>query len=140
MKVIIDTNVLVSAVLRGNVPGLVLEFIVSESECQWVASLEIIAEYLNVINRPKLKVPTAQIATWTDLITETVHVVEVITEVNFPRDQKDAMYLACAISSRANYLVTGDRDFEEVEGVGVTSIVTAREFKESVIDPWQSST
>ncbi len=55
MKVIIDTNVLVSAVLRGREPRAVLQFIIDNSELEWIVSTEILAEYKEVLNRKKFK-------------------------------------------------------------------------------------
>ena len=45
MKVIIDTNVLVSAVLKGREPRDVIQFVVDSPNCDWVVSEEILAEY-----------------------------------------------------------------------------------------------
>ncbi len=50
--------------------------------------------------------------------------------IDFPRDRKDAKFLACAISSGADYLITGDKDFEDVPDLGVTKIVTVSQFLE----------
>ncbi len=45
MKVVIDTNVLVSAVLKGRVTRDVIQFIFDNPDWQWIASEEIIVEY-----------------------------------------------------------------------------------------------
>lgn len=42
MKVVVDTNILVSAVLKGGVPRTVIQFIFDNPEYEWIASLEII--------------------------------------------------------------------------------------------------
>ncbi len=49
MKVVIDTNVLVSAVLKGRVPRNVIQFIFDNTDWQWIASEEIIVEYKEVL-------------------------------------------------------------------------------------------
>ncbi|MGD1804443.1 putative toxin-antitoxin system toxin component, PIN family [Dapis sp. BLCC M126] len=41
--------------------------------------------------------------------------VDVAVEVNFPRDRKDEKFLASAVVSEANFLITGDYDFEEMQ-------------------------
>lgn len=53
--VIIDTNVLVSAVLRGREPRTVIQFIVDNPKFEWVVSAEILAEYKEVLSRKKFK-------------------------------------------------------------------------------------
>ena len=55
IKVIIDTNVLVSASLRGRDPEAIILFIVSSPNFEWVVSEEILLEYKSVLDRKKLK-------------------------------------------------------------------------------------
>ncbi|MBR8837425.1 MAG: PIN domain-containing protein [Stigonema ocellatum SAG 48.90 = DSM 106950] len=49
MKIIVDTNVLVSAVLKGREPRSVVQFIIDNTTCDWIVSEEILAEYKEVI-------------------------------------------------------------------------------------------
>jgi uncharacterized protein len=44
MRVIIDTNVLVSAILRDRDPGTVVLFIAETADYEWVVSSEILTE------------------------------------------------------------------------------------------------
>jgi predicted nucleic acid-binding protein len=37
-----------------------------------------------------------------------------------------------SISSQANYFITGDKDFEEIIDLGVTQIISASKFLESI--------
>jgi uncharacterized protein len=60
MKVIIDTNILVSAVLKGSEPREVIQFVVDSPNCGWVVSEEMLAEYQDVLSRKKFKL-TAEI-------------------------------------------------------------------------------
>ena len=39
------------------------------------------------------------------------------------------------MTSDADFLITGDKDFEEVDNLGSTTIISASEFKALVIDP-----
>jgi len=52
--------------------------------------------------------------------------------VSFPRDVKDAKFLACALAAGADFLVTGDRDFTEARKLGRTKIVSVSQFNELV--------
>ena len=52
MKVVIDTNVLVSAALKNRTPDAVLRWIVAQPGWDWVVSTEILAEYKTVPDRP----------------------------------------------------------------------------------------
>ncbi|MCX6934874.1 MAG: putative toxin-antitoxin system toxin component, PIN family [Verrucomicrobia bacterium] len=48
--------------------------------------------------------------------------------VLLPRDEKDAKFLACALSAQADFLVTGDYDFTEARKIAQTKIVSVRQF------------
>ena len=56
------------------------------------------------------------------------HLLPVSAELEFPRDQKDAMFLACAISNNADFFITGDKDFEEAHKIVNTTIVSVSMF------------
>jgi len=46
------------------------------------------------------------------------------------RDPDDNKFLECAVTGRASYLVTGDRDLRELESFRGITILTAGEFLE----------
>jgi len=46
VKIVIDTNVVVSAVLKDRIPEEVILFVVSNPEFDWIISQEILDEYL----------------------------------------------------------------------------------------------
>ena len=54
---------------------------------------------------------------------------------SFPRDPKDAKFLACALAADADFLVTGDQDFTEARLIGRTEIVSVTHFDELVCQP-----
>lgn len=51
MKVIIDTNVLVSAALKNKDPEAAILFVASEPDIEWIVSAAIITEYKEVLAR-----------------------------------------------------------------------------------------
>ncbi|MDP3185965.1 MAG: putative toxin-antitoxin system toxin component, PIN family, partial [Anaerolineales bacterium] len=61
---------------------------------------------------------------------------EISKEVYFPRDQKDAKFLACALSAEADYLITGDKDFDDAHKTGVTTVISVSAFKRLIVDNW----
>ena len=128
MKIVFDTNILISAALKGGKPKKVIAFVIANSRLRWVASDSIIKEYKQVLNRPKLNLPESTKQEWLEMIDLAVTLIEVPIIVDFPRDRKDAKFLACAITSSADYLVTGDRDFEEISNLGVTKVVSVSQF------------
>jgi putative PIN family toxin of toxin-antitoxin system len=56
IRVVIDTNVLVSALLtRGGLPEAVINLAIS-GEVQWFASESVLAEYEEALKRPRLAI------------------------------------------------------------------------------------
>jgi len=136
VKVVIDTNVVVSAVLKDRVPEDVILFLIGNQDFTWIASAEIVNEYMAVLKRGKFNLPEETIRKWKGIFERRVKILEVSHDVNFPRDQKDAKFLACALSSEADYLITGDKDFEDVHKTGGTTIISVSTFKRLIIDNW----
>jgi len=134
MKVIIDTNILVSAAIRDREPETIIQFIVDNPEFEWIVSSEIMTEYKEVLQRRKLKLTEEIQKEWIELLQSVTTVIEVDIEVDFPRDRKDAKFLACALSASANFLITGDRDFEEVPQLENTTILSVKDFKKLFCD------
>lgn len=132
MKVIIDTNVLVSAVLKGRNPRIVVQFVIEHAECEWIVSPEILAEYKEVLSRRKFPLTEEVRAEWFSIFDTLTTLIEVDFEVDFPRDRKDAKFLACAIAGEADFLLTGDKDFSEVQVLGNTTIISVSLFKQLV--------
>ncbi|MGD0251799.1 MAG: putative toxin-antitoxin system toxin component, PIN family [Verrucomicrobiota bacterium] len=132
MRVVVDTNVVVSAILRDRLPERVLMFIVARPDFEWVASPEILAEYRAVLRRPKFAVPDSVLSQWDERFDSAIAEWSVEIPVSFPRDVKDAKFLACALAAGADFLVTGDRDFTEARKLGRTKIVSVSQFNELV--------
>ena len=77
MKVIIDTNVLVSAILRDRDPELVIQFVVDHPEFEWVASQDILTEYKEVLSRRKFRLTQEVKNGWFDLLDAVLTLVDV---------------------------------------------------------------
>lgn len=136
MKVIFDTSVVISAVLKDRVPEEVILFVLGNPDFTWIASTEIVNEYMSVFKRGKFKLSEETVQKWQSIFERRVKVEEATLEVDFPRDQKDAIFLACALSVKADYLITGDKDFEEAHKAGVTTVIKVSEFKRLIVENW----
>lgn len=134
MKVVIDTNVVISAILRDRDPETIIRFVVQELDWDWYASRDILAEYIEVLHRPKFALPANIIQDWVVLLNQIVNVVDETVSIDFPRDQKDAKFLSCALTVDAHYFITGDRDFTEASKVVNTTICSVRQFKQLIVD------
>jgi uncharacterized protein len=111
MKVVIDTNVVISAAMKDRLPEEVILFVVETEDISWIASPEILSEYTDVLQRPKFALPSEVIARWQATFESSVTVIDSTLNVDFPRDRRDAKFLSCALAVDAEYLITGDKNF-----------------------------
>lgn len=133
IRVVIDTNVLISAILRDKDPETVILYVASQPDFEWIVSPEIVAEYKDVLSRKKFGLPEPLQAQWFQVIDDLTTLLAEKIELDFPRDQKDAKFLACAISGEANYLITGDKDFVEARKMLNTTIMSVALFRKLII-------
>jgi uncharacterized protein len=134
MKVVIDTNILVSAVIRDRLPERVLFWCLGNPDVEWLATPAIMAEYVAVIQRPKFKLPKATVAWWLELLVADTQMIQPIVVIDFPRDRKDVPFLICAETGKADYLITGDTDFSEAKTLITATICSLTQFAHTV-DP-----
>jgi putative PIN family toxin of toxin-antitoxin system len=130
MKIVIDTNVFISAVWRDRNPEAVILWICGQPDWQWLVSKEIKKEYREVLRRKKFSFSPNVLKEWEPVIDENTTEVKVDQNINFPRDQKDAKFLACALSCEADYMITGDKDFTEAQRLVKTTIISVSIFKD----------
>ena len=138
MKVVVDTNVLVSAALRDRGPERVVLFVAETPGVEWVVSESIVAEYMAVLSRRKFGLAEAVLHRWERILSSMTIRVDVSLSVDLPRDPADAKFLACAIAAGADFLVTGDRDFEEARRFSTTTIVSVSMFERTVCRNWST--
>ena len=91
IRVVVDTNILVSAVLKGQVAESVILLLVSNPDFEWVVSEEILMEYRSVLMRKKFKLSTEIQQRWFKIIDACTNVINVDVSVDFPRVPKDAI-------------------------------------------------
>jgi uncharacterized protein len=129
MNVLIDTNVLLSAALRDKLPERVVFYVAARDDCRWLVTPEILAEYTDVLRRPKFGLDQQTLENWAELLAmRTVNVGSPPRVPDFPRDPKDAAFLAAALAARADFLITGDADLLQAKDIIATRIVTVAEF------------
>jgi putative PIN family toxin of toxin-antitoxin system len=128
MRVVVDTNLVVSAILRDRNPEKAILHLVENPECEWVASEEILAEYREVLRRPRFGLSPDILARWDQRFRQAIAVWPVTLPVDFPRDQKDARFIACALASKADFLLTGDRDFEDTKAFPNVKVISVSTF------------
>jgi putative PIN family toxin of toxin-antitoxin system len=129
MKILLDTNVLLSAAWRDRLPEKVILHVATDRECHWIVTAPILQEYLEVLKRPKFALPPEHVQQWADLIEmRTLLMPTPSVDVRQLRDPKDAIFLAAAVATTADFLVTGDRDLLQAQFAGPTRILTVADF------------
>ncbi|MEK6702931.1 MAG: putative toxin-antitoxin system toxin component, PIN family [Planctomycetota bacterium] len=125
MNVVVDTNVLVSAIFFSGTPGKILSAWRS-GRITLIVSPLILHEYRRVASELSLKFKSVEIAPILDLITIHSEIVGDQT-LSSPicRDADDDKFLACAAASRA-VLVSGDKDLLAVDGALGVHVLTPR--------------
>lgn len=127
MKVVIDTNVVVSANLSDEgLPAAILDLAANKTILMFV-SPAILAEYEAVLRRPRLNLSPTAVASSLAVIRNISRLVKPTRRLAAAADETDNRFLECAISAGADYIITGNaRHFpERFEGI---RIVTPREF------------
>lgn len=128
IRVVLDTNVLVSALLFGGRPGMLRDLWKSGRIIPLVTK-ETFAEFRKVLSYPKFKLTQREIRSiLNEEILPFVEPVEIIELVSgICRDPHDDMFLAVAASGDAQFLVTGDKDLLVLKQYRQTEIVTLAE-------------
>lgn len=129
LKAVIDTNVWISSLLGTGKPKSIIDAL-RLRKFQAVYSKALFAELLDVLTRPKFAGKFTQVdaAAFLRLIQQAAILVEVINFEAVSRDPSDDPFLACALASDADFLVTGDEDLLCLKIHGDTKIVTPHQF------------
>jgi uncharacterized protein len=68
MKIVIDTNILISALLKDGLPESAILWILNNPEWEWLVSEAIMDEYKDVLGRKKFKFTDEFVNRWLDLL------------------------------------------------------------------------
>ena len=128
MRVVLDTNVLVSGIFFAGSPAQILAAWAG-GRFELLASVEILAEYRRVGARLGSKYASVDAQSILDLVTRECRIVDPVpVPITACEDPGDLMFLGCAIAGRARCVVTGDRALRRASGFEGIEIMTPREF------------
>lgn len=109
MKVVFDTNVVVSASFWQGVPFLCLAAW-AQGHCEAVVSPVLLAEYHETIEELHLEYPGRPFVAWADALTESATLVFPVDRApGATSDPGDEMILECTLAAEADYIVSGDK-------------------------------
>lgn len=113
VRVVLDTNVVVSGLLWANTPRQVLDA-VRDGRLTAFTSLALLDELADVLGRQHLAALVARLATTPgELVYGYSKLASTVTVLDVPRavlgDLDDDQVLACALAARAELIVSGDK-------------------------------
>lgn len=132
MKIVIDTNVLISGVFFGGFPRKILTSIVNQKIIA-CATTEIINEYEEIVQE---MIDRKQGHINKSILSPLIRVMEIInpiSHIEVCRDPDDNKFLECAKDSNALYIVSGDKDLLVIKEYENIQIVTAKDFYEKFL-------
>jgi uncharacterized protein len=127
MRVVIDTNVIVSAYLGGVLEKIIVAL--RAGKFTLVVSNAIVDEYLKVLRRPKFKIERDELDDFAALLlrkAEFVTPLETISAVQ--ADSSDDKFLEAALAGQARRIVSGDKHLLTLKTYRGIAVITAREF------------
>jgi putative PIN family toxin of toxin-antitoxin system len=126
-RVVLDTNIIVSSALGGALELILDKW--AEEAFTLIVTSDILAEYFEVINRPKFKLKQATIDRIIRYCYQFAEFVVSEEHIQFiEADPKDDKFLEAAIAGNAEYIVSGDTYLLELKKFRSVPILTAREF------------
>lgn len=131
MRAVVDTNILVSALLRSDgPPGAVVRGLFVQA-LEPVVCRDIMAEYRSVLPRRRLRLRAVDIDELLALIEAQAHWVEVPAYTGQPAlsDPADWPFIACAMAADCPVITGNVRDFPAALGLRV---MTAREWVDTL--------
>ena len=128
MRIVLDTNVLISGIFFSGLPGKILQAWHSQ-KLQLFVSVEILDEYFSVAERLTNRYAGVEYEEILGLIVQNAELVQV-TDLPDPvcEDPDDDKFLACALASNTNIIVSGDSDLLKVSGYCGIQVLTPKAF------------
>ena len=131
-KVIVDTNLLISFLI-GKELQTHKDLIVTK-RIKLITTDQLIHELKSVTSREKLKKyfdqnKVSELISLLDVVSDKVKIKKIEP---ICRDPKDDFLLALSKESKADFLITGDKDLLDIGVYGRTEILTVKKFKEKV--------
>lgn len=128
MRLVLDTNVVASALLWGGQPRLLLQA-KREKRVELFTSIALLTELTGILGRAKFeKKITASLLTVDQIVDRYAEMTTLVRPMPTPRiapDPDDDVVIGTAIAAKADFIVTGDRPFLSVAkhlNVGIISV------------------
>ena len=108
LRLVIDTNVVVSAALKPEGLQRTVVLIAMTRPARWYVSEAIFSEYANVLARREFKIRRGLRQQFVQLIKNHTHTIRASRLPTVTSDTEDNIFIECADTARADYLITGN--------------------------------
>ena len=136
-KIILDTNIVVSALIQKSYPHYVVFDYVLNRQAQLCVSHELLDEYRDVLLRPKFSRIVNFKSNAEFLLRHFLKIAlfyEPKIHLNILKDENDNKLLELADESNAHFLITGNSTHFTFDHYKQTQILSPRNFWEKVVD------
>ncbi|HMK75128.1 MAG TPA: putative toxin-antitoxin system toxin component, PIN family [Thermodesulfobacteriota bacterium] len=132
MMIVLDTNVIVSGILRSFSKASLILTLIADGTVQVAYDLRLLSEYRDVLNRPKFNFAKENVEAFLTQVEQEGFLVSVKPlKIHLP-DPDDEPFLEVAVARKVEAIVTGNqRHFPKKEYRGVR-ILSPAEFLEAV--------
>ena len=129
MRVVLDTNVLISAIFWTGRPKQLLNK-VRRKECLFLTSQILLAELRAVLTREDkpFRLLTVETDTVIRAMQDLALIVQPQSHLSVCRDESDNRVLECAVDGQADYIVSGDIHLLELQTFQDVDILTVKDF------------
>ena len=127
LRLVIDTNVLVSAALKPESLQRTTFLLAITKPARLYVSAPILEEYANVLSRSELGIRKGLRQQLLQLVKNHGHIVAPSRRLEATSDPDDNVFVECADAARADYLITGNQKHFPAFWKN-TKIITSREF------------
>lgn len=129
MKVVLDTNVVMSAIFFGGDPKRIVREAISK-RLEIVATRAVLFEYREVAERLHEYYPSIVYKRQLAMIESVLHIVRPATlKAQVCRDPDDDAIIACALGAKAKIICSGDNDLLVKNGFRGLEIMKPRDFR-----------
>lgn len=125
-RVLLDTNIMVSALVFGGKPFQILSLAL-ERKIQVVTSAVLLAELMDVVNK-KFPLSRKDLRLFEKQAKKTFEVVDPKESLHVLKDDSDNRVLEAAVEGNCRCIVTGDKELLELKPYRDIKIVTPAEF------------
>ncbi len=128
MRIVIDTNLVASAIFFGGKPAELLKLVLLRHQVLALATAEIIEEYQATINYLLEKYKGKKLNFTLLPLVSAMEIINSTSKVAICRDSDDDKFISCAIDGKCSYVVSGDKDLLTLKKYQNIQIVTVANF------------